>query len=128
MAYNRDEAETYGIDKALKAGYTELYSTAPDVLDKKMVAINKEIEEKALEKAKYTVDRIKTEKEKKIDEKEENIDKLIDELAKIIIEDNKQYIGSDVAKEAIQEIDTKEGVNENVKKETRGRKKTTKQQ
>ena len=32
VAYNRDEAEVYGLDKALKAGYDELYSTAPDVV------------------------------------------------------------------------------------------------
>ena len=36
VAYNRDEEEVYGLDKALAAGYDELYSTAPDVLDKKM--------------------------------------------------------------------------------------------
>lgn len=128
VAYNRDDQEVYGIDKAIKAGYTELYSTAPDVLDKKMQAINKQIEERAMAKAKATVDRIKSEKEKEIDKKEENIDELIDDLAKIIIEENKQYIGNDVAKQAIKEIDTKEEVNTNVKKETRGRKKSTKQQ
>ena len=128
VAYNRDDQEVYGIDKAIKAGYTELYSTAPDVLDKKMEAINKEIEEKAMEKAKLTVDRIKSEKEKELDKKEENIDELIDDLAKIIIEENKQYIGNDVAKQAIKEIDTKEEVKKDVKKETRGRKRSTKQQ
>ena len=31
VAYNRDEQEVYGLDKALRAGYDELYSTAPDV-------------------------------------------------------------------------------------------------
>ena len=36
VAYNRDDAEIYGVDKAIRAGYDELYSTAPDVLDKKM--------------------------------------------------------------------------------------------
>ena len=36
MAYNRDEAETFGIDKAIEAGYSEMYSTAPYVLKKKM--------------------------------------------------------------------------------------------
>ncbi len=30
IAYNRDDAEIYGIDKAGEAGYNELYSTAPD--------------------------------------------------------------------------------------------------
>ena len=69
VAYNRDEAEVYGVDKAIRAGYTELYSTAPDVLDKKMKAIDKEIEEKALEKAKLIVDEVKSEKEKSIEKK-----------------------------------------------------------
>lgn len=35
VAYNRDDAEVYGVDKAIQAGYDELYSTAPDVLDKR---------------------------------------------------------------------------------------------
>src|SRR5699024_5465090 len=43
VAYNRDEQETFGVDKALRAGYDELYSTAPDVLDKKMRALDAKI-------------------------------------------------------------------------------------
>ena len=31
VAYNRDESETFGINKAMSAGYDELYSTAPDI-------------------------------------------------------------------------------------------------
>ena len=117
VAYNRDEAETYGIEKAIKAGYTELYSTAPDVLDKRMDALNKVIEEKAEEKAKLMVEQIKTEKEKQINQREEQIDELIDNLAKIIINENKAYIGNDIAKEAISKIDsTKEEVEKNAKK------------
>ena len=27
MAYNRDEAETFGLDKAIQAGFDEIYST-----------------------------------------------------------------------------------------------------
>ena len=104
VAYNRDESETYGIDKALRAGYGELYSTAPDVLDKKMEAINKQIEEQALELAKQKVDEIKSEKEKIIEKKEQTFDELVDELATLIIKENKQYIGKDIAKEAIKRI------------------------
>ena len=85
VAYNRDESEVYGIDKALKAGYTELYSTAPDVLDKKMEALNKEIEEKALEMAKGYVDQIKSEKEKAVEKKEKSFDELVKEMAQIIL-------------------------------------------
>ena len=79
MAYNRDEAEVFGIDKALAAGYDELYSTAPDVLDKKMIAINKAVEEQALELAKQKVDEIKSEKQKAVEKKEQSFDELVDE-------------------------------------------------
>lgn len=120
VAYNRDESETYGIDKALRAGYGELYSTAPDVLDKKMLAINKEVEDKALELAKQKVDEVKSEKEKIVEKKEKNFDQLVQELAELIVKENKEYVGKDVAKEAIKRIkeDTKDKEGEaNVKEE-----------
>ena len=104
VAYNRDESETYGIDKALRAGYGELYSTAPDVLDKRMEAINKEIENKALEIAKEKVDEVKSEKQKIVEKKEQTFDELVSELAELIIKENKDYVGKDVAKEAIKRI------------------------
>ncbi len=104
VAYNRDESETYGIDKALKAGYGELYSTAPDVLDKRMEAINKQVEEKALELAKQKVDEVKSEKEKIVEKKEQNFDNLVQELAELIVKENKDYVGKDVAEEAIKRI------------------------
>ena len=127
VAYNRDEAEVYGVDKAIRAGYTELYSTAPDVLDKKMKAIDKEIEEKALEKAKLIVDEVKSEKEKSIEKKEQTLEELIDDFAKVIINENKRYIGKEIADEAISKIDnTKEEVSDNVKKETKTRRTRTK--
>lgn len=112
VAYNRDESETYGIDKALQAGYGELYSTAPDVLDKKMLAINKEVEEKALELAKQKVDEVKSEKQKIVEKKEKNFDQLVQELAELIVKENKEYVGKDVAKEAVKRIK-----NENTKEE-----------
>ena len=125
VAYNRDESETYSLEKAMRAGYGELYSTAPDVLDKKMKAINKAVEEKALELAKQKVDEIKSTKQKIVDKKEESFDKLVEELATLIIKDNKNYIGKDVANEAIKNIkgeDTKEEeVKEDVKKQTKTR-------
>ena len=54
MAYNRDEAETFGIDRALKAGYNELYSTAPDVYEKREKELDKIIEQKAIDKLEET--------------------------------------------------------------------------
>ena len=124
-AYNRDESERYGVEKAINSGYGEFYSTAPDILDKKMKAINKEVEEKALELAKQKVDEIKSEKQKIVDEKEEKFDELVQELATLIIKENKNYVGKDVAKEAIKRIKgegtKEEEVEENVKKETKTR-------
>ena len=125
MAYNRDEAETFGIDRALKAGYNELYSTAPDVYEKKEKELDKIIEQKAMEKARNKVLEAKSEIQKRVEEKENNIDNLIDEVAKMILEENEPYIGKEIKDIAIDKLEeTKEGGNENVKK-TRGRKKST---
>ena len=104
MAYNRDEAEIYGLDKALAAGYDELYSTAPDVISKKIAALDKEIEEKAATKAEETVMKVRTAREKKLDERIEKMDDIIDEMAKMIIKENEAYIGKDIAQESIDEI------------------------
>ena len=129
MAYNRDEAETFGLDKAMKAGYDEMYSTAPNVLNKKMKEIDKMIEEKAMDLANAKVEQAKTELEKQIEERENNMDDLISQMAKIIIEENEQYIGKELKDKAIEKVDedsTNEGGKADGKnKTTRGRKKST---
>ena len=129
MAYNRDEAETFGLDKAVKAGYDEMYSTAPNVLNKKMKEIDKMIEEKAMDLANTKVEQAKTELEKQIEERENNMDDLISQMAKIIIEENEPYIGKELKDKAIEKVDedsTNEGCKaDGKKKTTRGRKKST---
>ena len=104
VAYNRDDAEIYGIDKAIQAGYTELYSTAPDVIDKKMQALNNKIEEEAFKKASQKVNEAKSEKEKELESRENRLDDLIDRFATSIIEQNKTAIGEEIADSAIQKI------------------------
>ena len=104
VAYNREDSEVYGIDKAIKAGYDEMYTTAPDVLDKRMEELDKEIERKAQQMAEEAVFKVKTEKQKKLQDKEENVEDLIKELAKQIIKENRPFIGKEVAEGAIQEI------------------------
>lgn len=129
MAYNRDEAEVYGLDKALKAGYDELYSTAPDVVDKQMKALDREIEQEALEKAKAKVTEARSEKQKALQEKKNNKRDLIDELAKLIIEENTQILGADIAQSAMEKVDEKKeegGTKDNVKKEKTKRTRKTK--
>ena len=131
-AANRNLWSGGGICGAIfkKAGYTELYSTAPDVFDKKMEALNKQIEEKAIEMAKGYVDEIRTEKEKAVEEKEQSLDELIDEMAQAILKENEQYIGKEVTKEAIDRVKgkgkkTKEGGNANDKEEKKRTRRTT---
>ena len=120
MAYNRDEAEVYGIDKAIKAGYNELYTTAPDIIEKQMKAIDAEIEQEAVEKARKNVYEAKNEKQKALMQKRMEKEMLIDELAKKIIEENSESVGKDVAKRAIEKIDKKGkegGTKDNAKQE-----------
>ena len=105
MAYNRDEAETFGLDKAIQAGYSEINSTAPDVLDKKMREINKYIEEKAKEKARNAIDEVMNEKAQLIAEKEDNMDDLIVQMAEAILKENETYIGTEVMKESLDKIE-----------------------
>lgn len=121
MAYNRDEAEVFGLDKALKAGYDEMYSTAPDVLKKKMKELDKEIEERAIKKAREKVEEAKSELQIKIEQKEESLDDLIAQMAKMIIKQNERNIGKEVKEKAIEKIEkesTKEGGKGNEEKRT----------
>lgn len=125
MAYNRDEAETFGLEKALRAGYNELYSTAPDVYEKKMKELDRIIEEKAIARAREKVNEARTEIQMQLEEKENNIEDKISELAKLILEENEEYIGEEVKDLAIEKLEeTKEGGKGNGKK-TKGRKKST---
>lgn len=104
VAYNRDEQETFGLDKALRAGYDELYSTAPDVLDKKMRTLDAKIEQEAFNKANEKVTEAQSAKERALRRKENNIDNLISQMAELIIEQNRTIVGNDIANDAIDRV------------------------
>lgn len=136
VAYNRDESETFGIERALRSGYEDLYTTAMDVYEKKIKVLDKEIEERAVDLANEKIDKVKSRNQKVAEEREANMEDLISKMAEIILEENKRYVGEDVAEEAIEEIkeDRQKGENskekeaskdEKIKKTTRGRKKKT---
>lgn len=114
-AYNRDEAEVNTWDRILKSGYEELYSTAPDVLDKKMEALREEIQRKAEERALNTVNEIKSQKEKEIEKVENSLDKLVADICKNVIKQNEKYIGKEIAKKAIEKVDKEEEDRKNAK-------------
>lgn len=123
VAYNRDESEVFGIKKALQAGYEELYSTAPDVYEKKIKALDEEIEKQAIELANKTIEQVKSKPQKMAEEKETSMDELIRKMAEMVLNDNRQYVGDDVAEAAINKIKEteEEGDNDN----EQSKKKTT---
>ena len=106
IAYNRDESEIYDLRKAIRAEYDELYTTAPDVLDKRMKELDRKIEEDAIRKANDAVSEAmeESEKAKKVKQKEEQLDQLINQMAEIIIEENKTLVGEEVASRAKEKL------------------------
>lgn len=107
VAYNRDESEIYDLNKMMNSGYEELYSTAPDVLDKKMKELDRKIELDASRRANDAVFNAveENEKEKAVKEKERKIESLIDEMAKMIIEQSESTFGQEITEKAKNIID-----------------------
>ena len=124
VAYNRDASEIFGIDKAIRAGYDSLYTTAPDVIDKKMYELDKVINERAINLANETIDQatLNSQKKKELELKEKNLEELIKDMAKSLIEENRGYIPEDIAQEAIKEIDEKKSKKATSSKTTRKKK------
>ena len=123
VAYNRDDSEVLGIDKAL-IGYEDLYSTSVDVYEKKVKALDEMIHDKAIDLANETIEKVRSRPEQVAKEREDNLDELIRKMAALVIKENASHVGEDVAEEAIKEIESDEGgdANEKVqKKATRTR-------
>ena len=109
IAYNRDESETYQLDTALRAGVDELYSTAKNVLDKRMQEIDTEIRTKANIKANDVAVEamMNQDKARRAKQREERMDQLIDEMAKNLLDENEEILGEDVVEEAKKIVDEK---------------------
>lgn len=116
VAYNRDESEDYGIDKARRARFDELYLTAQDYVDKKMQLLDEEIEEKAYKKANEVVVEVQSEIAKRYTEKKRSIDDIVSSLAEMYIEENAGMLGDEIAEEAKEKIQEER---ENRRKETK---------
>lgn len=121
VAYNRDDSEILGTDKAMMAGYEELYSTSEDVYEKKIKELDKIINDRAIDLANETIQKVKSRPQQMAEEKEENLDELIRKMAALVIQENQSYVGTEIAEEAIKEIENGEGgnANEKVQKKTR---------
>lgn len=119
IAYNRDEYDTYGMDKAIQAGYDELYSTGEDAFLKRIKLLDELIEKRAVEKVNGLVEVAKTEKEREVQKRERNIDVYVNAMAKTILDRNRAVIGEDIAEEVSKKLD-KEQVKKKRVKEKEG--------
>ena len=110
IAYNRDESETYQLDTALKAGVDELYSTAKNVLDKRMEEIDAEVKARAnIEANEAAVEAMMNQdKLRRAKQKEERMSELIDNMAKDLLDENEQILGEDVVEDAKKIINKKQ--------------------
>ena len=99
-AYNRDDSDMFSAKQALNSGFESLYSTAPDVLDKKMQLLNKKIEENALKIAQESLLEAKSDKEMMLRIREENAKSLIFDMAEQLISENEDYLGQDISEDA----------------------------
>lgn len=126
-AYNRDEAEVFTVDRALRSGYDELYTTAPDVLDRKMKELNMEIEKQALELVNNKVLQVKSRKQKEIEQRQSRFGELIRQRAEMILKQNAGYLGEDISEEAIDMIKEEENsqTEEEQEEKPKRRRKTT---
>ena len=105
IAYNRDESDLFWMEKIKQAGFDELYSTAPDAIEKKLKLLDKKIEEESVSLANQKIGEARRDKEIKAMEMEKNQEKLVKKKAKEIIQKHKRYIGEDVAESAIEKIE-----------------------
>ncbi len=104
MAYNRDEAETYNIEKAVKAGLMEMYSVSQDIFEKKLKILDEQIQNGAIDIANANIEKAKTKLQQMVERKENSKEYLMAKMARQILEDNKDYVGKDIAEEAIMEL------------------------
>lgn len=105
VAYNRDEAETYNLEKEIRGGLMELYSTSADVFGKKLEILDKQIQDDAIDLANKNIERAKSRLERMAEKKEDEKEDLVKQMAKLILEENQDYIGEDIAQEAIKQLE-----------------------
>lgn len=126
IAYNRDESDIFSAKKALQAGFEDLYTTAPDVIDRKIKLLDKQIEEEATKLATEAINEARSDKEMLLRIREQNRQNLIYDFAEDLINENEAYLGEDVSADAkakikIKRRETKEGGKQDDDKEKKAR-------
>ena len=108
VAYNRDESDIYNIRKAIDNGFYRLYSTAQDVLEKKQIAIDNQVKEKAITEAenalKSAMERLKDKNGLTYEEQQEDSAKA--QAMQMIIENSDQF-DQEVVDDALIDLNSK---------------------
>lgn len=105
VAYNRDESDVYKLETMLNTNYEVLYTTAPDVIDKRIKALDEQLEKEALKLANEKIQEVKSDKERLLEEKQKKFDEVLIEIAKDLLKKNEIRIGKNTAKKAIEKLD-----------------------
>ena len=109
ISYNREQHDTYDFDEYIdNSGYDSFYSVAPDVLDKRIQALDAEIERKAKDKGIEAYRRVNRRTEFKMQEikdREENMNSYVNELAREALDSQVNVLGKSKTEEAKREID-----------------------
>ena len=126
VAYNRDESEMFSLRKALNAGFEDIYTTAPDVYEKRIKELDKKITESARIKAnKIAYEAIEeTEKQRIAKQKESELDFLINQMVKAMIKENEKSLGKEVTDKAIELVDEESNKQNGGEKDEEKQKKT----
>lgn len=102
VAYNREQHDIYDFDEYLSEScYQSLYSVSEDILDKRMKAIDEEIEKKANQKAIYAFEMASDEVRRRkavIDEREKRIKEQINKRADELVNEQEGIMGSELTK------------------------------
>ena len=107
IAYNKDDADIYNVKKALNSGFYRLYSTAQDIVEKKRVAIDNAVKEKAIAEAelalKKSMDRLRENTELTY---EQELSDAAKRQAMQLILDNGDQFEPDVVDEALNDLNS----------------------
>ena len=112
----------YDLKRAINSGYDSLYTTAQDVLDKKMKELDKQIEIDAIKKANQAAREVirESEKERKLKEKQRDYDAVVAGMASLILDSNIDTLGEEVVEKAKEKISNKK--TRKTKSESKGEK------
>lgn len=90
ISYNREQHDTYNFEEYIsQSGFNAFYSVSQDVLEKRMIALDEEIERKGVERAFDAYQKSNKKRAnilREIEELEQNKEDLIDEKAEKVIE------------------------------------------